>query len=176
MPNSMPKNDVNMTPAEALDIAAERLSIVRYVFLVQIEDGIASAQQRSSLEYADAVLMGWPDSDSNDVTLPDEPTFEKVLLHMRNMETQITKFSELERAHDVNGMTDMLAQITESVANIRSVYEPGFPLPTFSEIQRVVQDEWSEEIGNINPDSANVASGVVNETQEEDKESESYES
>ena len=41
MPNDMPKNDVNITPAEALNIAAERLSIVRYVFLVQIEDGIA---------------------------------------------------------------------------------------------------------------------------------------
>ena len=53
----MPNNDVNMTPAEALDIAAERLSIVRYVFLVQIEEGIASAAQRSSLEYADAVLI-----------------------------------------------------------------------------------------------------------------------
>ena len=41
-----------------LKIAAERLSIVRYVFLVQIEDGIASASQRASLEYADAVLIG----------------------------------------------------------------------------------------------------------------------
>ncbi|MDK6360732.1 hypothetical protein QP190_25205, partial [Escherichia coli] len=49
---------------DALDISAERLSIVRYVFLVQIEDGIASASQRSSLEYADAILMGWPDRDN----------------------------------------------------------------------------------------------------------------
>lgn len=55
---------------DALDVAAERLSIVRYVFLVQIEDGIASASQRSSLEYADAVLMGWPDRDNRDVVTP----------------------------------------------------------------------------------------------------------
>ncbi len=36
-------------PKLGLKIAAERLSIVRYVFLVQIEDGIASAAQRASL-------------------------------------------------------------------------------------------------------------------------------
>ena len=82
----MPNNDVNMTPAEALDIAAERLSIVRYVFLVQIEEGIASAAQRSSLEYADAVLMGWPDSDAKDVTLPEDSAMTQVLDYMRRME------------------------------------------------------------------------------------------
>ncbi|WP_421777738.1 phosphoribosylglycinamide synthetase [Gardnerella sp. KA00747] len=172
----MPNNDVNMTPAEALDIAAERLSIVRYVFLVQIEEGIASAAQRSSLEYADAVLMGWPDSDAKDVTLPEDSAMTQVLDYMRRMERHIAKFSELERAHDVDAMTEMLENITESVANIRSIYQPDFPLPTFSEIKRVVQDEWNEEMGNINPDSANVASGVVNETaveDAEDKESES---
>ena len=85
MPNDIPDNNVNMTPAEALDIAAERLSIVRYVFLVQIEDGIATASQRSSLEYADAVLMGWPDSDASDVTLPDDSTFATVLNDMLSL-------------------------------------------------------------------------------------------
>ena len=54
-----PDIDLN-DPKLNLKIAAERLSIVRYVFLVQIEDGIASAAQRASLEYADAVLIGWP--------------------------------------------------------------------------------------------------------------------
>lgn len=54
-----PDIDLN-DPKLGLKIAAERLSIVRYVFLVQIEDGIASAAQRASLEYADAVLIGWP--------------------------------------------------------------------------------------------------------------------
>ncbi|RFT38536.1 phosphoribosylglycinamide synthetase, partial [Bifidobacteriaceae bacterium NR015] len=143
---------------------------------VQIEDGIASASQRSSLEYADAVLMGWPDSDSNDVTIPDEASFNNVLENVRNMEKNIIKFSELERDHDIDGMTFMLAKISESVAKIRGAYQPDFPLPTFAEIQRVVKDEWDEEMGNINPDSANVASGLVNETQVEDKESEANES
>mgnify|MGYP006969934918 FL=1 len=73
-------------------------------------------------------------------------------------------------------MTSMLAKISESVAKIRGAYQPDFPLPTFAEIQRVVKDEWDEEMGNINPDSANVASGLVNETQVEDKESEANES
>ena len=172
MPNDMPNNDVNMTPAEALDIAAERLSIVRYVFLVQIEDGIASASQRSSLEYADAVLMGWPDNDAKDVVLPGDSSFEDVLNNMRHLEEHIAKFSSLERNNDVDAMTSVLALITEYVAKIRSIYQPDFPLPTFAEIQRVVKDEWDEEMGNINPDSANVASGVVSETKAEDKESE----
>ena len=44
-----PDIDLN-DPKLGLKIAAERLSIVRYVFLVQIEDGIASAAQRASLE------------------------------------------------------------------------------------------------------------------------------
>jgi len=44
-----------------LRVASERLSLLRYVFLVQIEDGIPDADQRSCLEYADAVLIGWPD-------------------------------------------------------------------------------------------------------------------
>ena len=48
-------------PRCVMKIASERLSIVRYVFLVQIEDGIATAAQRASLEYADAVLIGWPE-------------------------------------------------------------------------------------------------------------------
>ena len=54
-------------PYLGLKLASERLSIVRYVFLVQIEDGIASAAQRASLEYADAVLIGWPEVDAEDV-------------------------------------------------------------------------------------------------------------
>lgn len=35
-------------PMLGLRLASERLSIVRYVFLVQVEDGIASAEQRAS--------------------------------------------------------------------------------------------------------------------------------
>ena len=43
--------------ASVLKIVSERLSLVRYVFLVQIEDGIATATQRASLEYADARVL-----------------------------------------------------------------------------------------------------------------------
>ena len=53
-------------PYLGLKLASERLSIVRYVFLVQIEDGIASAAQRASLEYADAVLIGWPETGADE--------------------------------------------------------------------------------------------------------------
>ena len=52
-----PDIDLN-DPKLGLKIAAERLSIVRYVFLVQIEDGIASAAQRASLEYAPCSSVG----------------------------------------------------------------------------------------------------------------------
>ncbi|MBY8968431.1 hypothetical protein KHP57_22340, partial [Algiphilus sp. NNCM1] len=67
-------------PYLGLKLASERLSIVRYVFLVQIEDGIASAAQRASLEYADAVLIGWPEVDAEDVVELDE---EKLLSIVR---------------------------------------------------------------------------------------------
>lgn len=158
-----------MTALEVLNVAAERLSIVRYVFLVQIEDGIASASQRSSLEYADAVLMGWPDGDENDVILPADEQLEKVRSYVEKMEEYIASFSDLERAAEVDDMANMLVKITECVAEIRSTYQSDFPLPTFAEIRRVVQDEWDEEIGNINPDSANDAVSLVDETQAEDK-------
>lgn len=65
-------------PYLGLKLASERLSIVRYVFLVQIEDGIASAAQRASLEYADAVLIGWPEVDAEDVVELDEEKLKSV--------------------------------------------------------------------------------------------------
>ena len=67
-------------PYLGLKLASERLSIVRYVFLVQIEDGIASAAQRASLEYADAVLIGWPETDASDKIDPDNasPTADSI--------------------------------------------------------------------------------------------------
>lgn len=54
--NKNPWNADLTDPMLRLRLASERLSIVRYVFLVQVEDGIASADERASLEYADAVL------------------------------------------------------------------------------------------------------------------------
>lgn len=154
---------------DALDVAAERLSIVRYVFLVQIEDGIASASQRSSLEYADAVLMGWPDRDNRDVVTPENSeTIDEVNKNLQKMESNIAEFSKLERASLVDNMSEVLVEITECVANIRGVFQPDFDLPTFEEIKRVVQDEWNEEMGNINPDKANVASSVIDEAKADD--------
>lgn len=154
---------------DALDVAAERLSIVRYVFLVQIEDGIASASQRSSLEYADAVLMGWPDRDNRDVVTPENSEIiDEVNKNLQKMESNIAEFSKLERASLVDNMSEVLVEITECVANIRGVFQPDFDLPTFEEIKRVVQDEWNEEMGNINPDKANVASSVIDEAKADD--------
>ena len=154
---------------DALDVAAERLSIVRYVFLVQIEDGIASASQRSSLEYADAVLMGWPDRDNRDVVTPENSeTIDEVNKNLQKMESNIAEFSKLERASLIDNMSEVLVEITECVTNIRGVFQPDFALPTFEEIKRVVQDEWNEEMGNINPDKANVASRVIDEVKADD--------
>ena len=50
--NKNPWNADLTDPMLRLRLASERLSIVRYVFLVQVEDGIASADERASLEYA----------------------------------------------------------------------------------------------------------------------------
>lgn len=154
---------------DALDVAAERLSIVRYVFLVQIEDGIASASQRSSLEYADSVLMGWPDRDNRDVVTPENSeTIDKINKNLQKMESNIAEFSKFERASLIDNMSEVLVEITKCVANIRGVFQPDFALPTFEEIKRVVQDEWNEEMGNINPDKANVASSVIDEVKADD--------
>ena len=144
--------DLN-NPYLGLKLASERLSIVRYVFLVQIEDGIASAAQRASLEYADAVLIGWPETDADDVVELNEEKLRNVDEQMRLMEQYIAKFSAMEREQDIDGMTDTLIRVTERVAEVRRAYQPDFPLPTFAEIRRVVQDEWDEDMGKIDPDS-----------------------
>ena len=90
-----PDIDLN-DPKLGLKIAAERLSIVRYVFLVQIEDGIASAAQRASLEYADAVLIGWPETDSPEVVDLNDAQLKIVREHMELMEGYIGRYSQME--------------------------------------------------------------------------------
>ena len=75
------------------------------------------------------------------------------------MEQHIAKFSAMERDHDIVGMTDTLIRVTERVAGIRSIYQPDFPLPTFAEIRRVVQDEWDEDMDKIDPDNASPTAG-----------------
>ena len=153
-------------PRCGLKIAAERLSIVRYVFLVQIEDGIASASQRASLEYADAVLIGWPDEHAPDVVDLDTAQLDAAREHMELMEGYIARFSTLEREGDVDGMTDTLIRVTERVAEVRRLYQPDFPLPTFAEIRRVVQDEWDEDMGKIDPkDGSPTAMEIEQETE-----------
>ncbi len=158
-------------PYLGLKLASERLSIVRYVFLVQIEDGIASAAQRASLEYADAVLIGWPETDDDDVVELDEEKLKSVDEQMRLMEQYIAKFSAMEREQDIDGMTDTLIRVTERVAEVRRAYQPDFPLPTFAEIRRVVQDEWDEDMGKIDPDNASpTADSIGRETADADQE------
>ena len=154
-----------------MKLASERLSIVRYVFLVQIEDGIASAAQRASLEYADAVLIGWPEADADDVVELNEEKLRNVDEQMRLMEQYIAKFSAMEREQDIDGMTDTLIRVTERVAEVRRAYQRDFPLPTFAEIRRVVQDEWDEDMGKIDPANASpTADSIGRETADADQE------
>lgn len=157
-------------PKLALRVAAERLSTVRYVFLVQIEDGIATAAQRASLEYADAVLIGWPENDAPDVVDLDEQQQAQVAEHMRVMEDHIRKYASMERDWDIDGMTDTLIRITERVAEIRRLYQPDFLLPTFAEIRRVVQQEWDEDMGKIDPKEPDpTAEQIEEQTEDADK-------
>ena len=99
--NKNPWNADLTDPMLRLRLASERLSIVRYVFLVQVEDGIASADERASLEYADAVLIGWPETDASDVITPDAARLDDIDEQMRVMEQHIAKFSAMERDHDL---------------------------------------------------------------------------
>lgn len=157
-------------PKLALRIAAERLSTVRYIFLVQIEDGIATAPQRASLEYADAVLIGWPENDAPDVVDLDEQQQDQIGEHMHIMEEHIRRYADMERNGDIDGMTDTLIRITERVAEIRRLYQPGFLLPTFAEIRRVVQQEWDEDMGKIDPKEPDpTAEQIEEQTEAADK-------
>ncbi|KFI94845.1 phosphoribosylglycinamide synthetase [Bifidobacterium scardovii] len=157
-----------------MKVAAERLSTVRYVFLVQIEDGIASASQRASLEYADAVLIEWPDEHSPEIVALDERQLATVREQILMMEQYIGRFSKMERDGDVDGMTDTLIRITERVAEVRRLYQPDFPLPTFAEIRRVVQDEWDEDMDKIDPQDGNpTADEIEQETESAEREGES---
>ena len=156
-------------PTLGLRVAAERLSTVRYVFIVQIEEGIPSASQRAALEFADAVLIGWPDDEQQIETIDVEQQ-QRVMHEITVMEDYIAQFSSLEREADINGMTDCVVRICECVAEIRKVYQPSFPLPTFAEIHRVVQDEWNEDMGRIDADEATpTAASIEHETERADQ-------
>lgn len=158
-----------------LKISSERLSLVRYVFLVQVEDGIASANERAALEYADAVLIGWPDNDSEEVRDLADDEFDTVRKLMSIMQEHITVFKEQERHADIVEMTPMLVHITDCVAQIRRLYQPDFPLPTFSEIRRVVEEEWNEDMGKIDlSDSEPTVENIEEQTEHADEQREEH--
>lgn len=146
------KNRQNGNPKVWFRAAAERLSQLRYVFLVQIEDGIPTADQRASLEYADAVLIGWPDEDAAQVIDLDESQLDQVRKVMVEMEGQIPVFREQERKGDIDQLSQSLVTLTECVAQVRRHYQPDFPIPTYQEIHQVVQQEWNEDMSRIDPD------------------------
>ena len=117
------------------------------------------------------MLIGWPEADAADVVTPDAAQLDDIDEQMRDMEQYIAKFSAMDRDHDLEGMTDTLIRVTERVAKIRSTYQPDFPLPTFAEIRRVVQNEWDEDMGKIDPDNASpTADSIEQETVDADKE------
>ena len=137
------------------------------------ESGVQSTQGVAALRSigADAVLIGWPEVDAEDVVELDEEKLKSVDEQMRLMEQYIAKFSAMEREQDIDGMTDTLIRVTERVAEVRRAYQPDFPLPTFAEIRRVVQDEWDEDMGKIDPDNASpTADSIGRETADADQE------
>ena len=140
-------------PRTLLRVASERLSTVRYVFVVAIEDGIAGVEERSALEYSDAVLIGWPDNDANDVQ--DAQNIENVAELVMELEKRIVVFREAE----LNGGT----------ARVRKAYQPDFLLPTYAEIRRYVQRQWDEEeqlrAGEEAADNANSSENSNNQAE-----------
>ena len=138
-----------------LRVASERLSLLRYVFLVQIEDGIPDAGQRSCLEYADSVLIGWPDENADDVRDLDQEQLNQVRHDITVMEERVPVFRQQEQEGRIADLSDSLVAITGCVARVRRAYQPGFPLPTYSEIRRVVQEEWNADMERIDPDRVN---------------------
>lgn len=132
-----------------MSIASERLSQVRYVFIVQIEDGVPSAHSRACLEYADAVLMGWPDANSNELEEEAHVDQNEMKRAAQQMEKHIVAFRLAERADQTHEMGEELVQIALAAATIRHAYQPSVAIPTIDEISRVVSEEWKEEIGSI---------------------------
>ena len=109
--------------------------------------------------------------DAEGIVDLDDEQFAMVRKHMELMEEHIAKFAAFERAGDVDTMTDTLIRITERVAEVRRMYQPDFPLPTFAEIRRVVQDEWDEDMGKIDPkDGSPTAEEIERERDDQDRE------
>ena len=156
---------------KAMKEIADEVGAKFWVDMAHFAGLVAAGLHPSPVPYADAVLIGWPETDASDVITPDAAQLDDIDEQMRVMEQHIAKFSAMERDHDIVGMTDTLIRVTERVAGIRSIYQPDFPLPTFAEIRRVVQDEWDEDMDKIDPDNASpTADSIEQETADADKE------
>ena len=143
-----PRSEV-VDPCQWLKISSERLSQVRYVFIIQIEDGIPSASQRAALEYSDAVLMGWPESNDQHLQKLDDQQIAQVRTQADCVEKYLRQFRTAERNDDSEAMAESLIRVTENVAQLRKNFQPDFLLPTFAEIRRVVEEEWNEDMAKI---------------------------
>jgi hypothetical protein len=177
-PSITPPPEARQDPDDWLAIAGERLSQVRYVFMVQIEDGIASANSRAALEYSDAVLMGWPDSDSDSVRKPSPEEMTHVRHCGRAIEKHLQSFRQAEKNDQTNEMARQLVSMTDNIAQIRRAYQPDLRLPHFDEISHVVRDEWEEDmdrIGEITTASADRLRDSIQKTTQQEPEGESDE-
>lgn len=152
-----------LEPRTWLRVVAERLSTVRYVFLVATEEGIPTVEQRSALEYSDAVLIGWPDNDSQEVSDLAEDRMSVLAEAIVELEKRIDIFRNAERVNDADVMADTLVVVSGYVAQVRKLYQPDFLLPTYAEIRRYVQQEWDVEMNRVDDAEAqtqNAQSGL----------------
>lgn len=148
-------------PKAPLRLSSGRLSTVRYVFLVHIEDGIPSALERAALEYADAILIGWPEEDAADVVTPPQQQYDYISQQFDWGEERIAQFMKWERDDKPADMADSLVSIADCIAAIRKAYQPQFLLPTFAEIRRVVEDEWNEDMDRIKAENKEAHPGAT---------------
>lgn len=70
---------------------------------------------------------------------PNHSEAEKAEDAFKSMEKHMGTFRAAEKRNDVKEMTDSIIAVCGAVAAVRKAYQPGFPLPTFAEISRVVQ-------------------------------------
>ncbi len=123
------------------------------------------AAQRASLEYADAVLIGWPETDSPEVADLDDAELESVRERMELMEGYIGRYSQMEHDGDLDGMTDTLIRITERVAEVRRLYQPDSRCPPSPKFVA-----WSRtngmNMGKIDPREDNPTAGEIEEETE----------
>ncbi len=170
-PEVTPPPEARQDPDDWLAITSERLSQVRYVFMVQIEDGIVSAHSRAALEYSDAILMGWPDSNASSLHQPDADELTRVRRLGHEVAVHLQSFRVAEKNDETDEMARQLIAITDKIAAIRRTYQPDLRLPHFEEISHVVRDEWEEDmdrIGEVTAASADrLRDSIQKKTQEE---------